>query len=230
MRFIDFEDGPLKVWEKPTGSAYVIGADVAEGLEHGDFSSAHVINCTTGLVAAHWHGKVEPDVFGQHLVNLGLFYHRALCAVEANSMGLTTLIAMRNLYYPNLFRRRTIDQVNNKQMNKLGWYTSRTSKPVMINDLATALREDELEIRCESTVAELRGFVFDPVKGDMHGSPYDDRTISLAIANQMRKFVYQPEYAPIVNDEWTLGWWEKKLDDANQSNKNWVIGSTSSRR
>ncbi|MBF0456721.1 MAG: hypothetical protein HQK99_02380 [Nitrospirae bacterium] len=31
--------GRLKIWEKPmSGHPYVIGADVAEGLEHGDFS------------------------------------------------------------------------------------------------------------------------------------------------------------------------------------------------
>lgn len=231
MQFIQFEDGPLRVWEMPTMAAYVIGADVAEGLEHGDFSSAHVINTSTGLIAAHWHGKTAPDQFGKQLAELGHFYNKALCAVEANNHGLTTLVAMRGLYYPNLYRRRTVDKITNKQTNQLGWYTSRTSKPLMIDELGIALREGELTILCEATINELRGYVLDPAKGDMHGSPFDDRVISLAIANQMRKFVYQPEYAPIVQDEWTLQWFENKLDESrNAVNDDWTLGGYSTRR
>lgn len=44
------ENGPLQVWEMPkVGTAYVIGADIAEGLEHGDYSVAWVINTRTGV-------------------------------------------------------------------------------------------------------------------------------------------------------------------------------------
>lgn len=229
MNFIEFDEGPLRVWEAPTGSAYCIGADVAEGLEHGDFSSAHVINCHTGLVSAVWHGKNAPDEFGHALSFLGSWYNRALVAVEANNHGLTTITTMRTQdHYPNLYRRRTVDKITNRQTNQLGWYTSRTSKPLMIDELGIAMREGELTIYDEATINELKGFVLDPAKGQMHGSPFDDRVISLAIANQMRKWVYQPEYAPVVNDEFTLDWWAKKIEPVSQK-KSWVIGEYSRR-
>lgn len=32
--------------------------------------------------------------------------------------------------------------------------------------------------------------------GKMHGSPHDDRVIALAIANQMVKHAYSPQYRP----------------------------------
>ena len=41
----------------------MIAADVAEGLSYGDYSSAHVIDATSGDVVAHWHGRIEPDLF-----------------------------------------------------------------------------------------------------------------------------------------------------------------------
>jgi len=46
----------------------------------------------------------------------------------------------------------------------------------------------------------------------MAGSPHDDRVISLAIANQMLKFVWLPEYdagAPVPTN--SLVWWEQFL-------------------
>ena len=43
----------------------------------------------------------------------------------------------------------------------------------------------------------------------MGGSPYDDRVMALALANQMRKYAYEPEYAPEVNDYWTVDWFAR---------------------
>lgn len=72
-------DGPLRVWRGPeAGIVYVIGADVAEGLEHGDYSSAHVIDTKTSLVVAKWHGKIAPDLFAEVLADLGWYYNCAL--------------------------------------------------------------------------------------------------------------------------------------------------------
>ena len=46
----------------------------------------------------------------------------------------------------------------------------------------------------------------------MHGSPFDDRVMSLAIANQMLKYVWLQEYQPITEPPpGTFGWFEKML-------------------
>ena len=47
----------------------------------------------------------------------------------------------------------------------------------------------------ENTIAELRTFVREE-NGKMHGSPHDDLVMALAIANQMLKHVWLPEYMP----------------------------------
>lgn len=192
------DGGSLAVWKMPEpGAMYVIGADVAFGLEHGDYSCAHVLDVRTGLVVAEWWGKADPDLFGSHvLANLGHFYNRALLGVENNNHGLTTVTALQRVKYPNLFRQR--GKLNVRKVRKtdtFGWNTNRTSKPLMINGLAAAIRDGDIRIASEGAIAELRTYVRDG-DGKTHGSPHDDRVMSLAVTVQMVTWCYLPEYKP----------------------------------
>tara|TARA_Y100001938_G_scaffold45483_1_gene63204 strand:- start:9307 stop:9501 length:195 start_codon:yes stop_codon:yes gene_type:complete len=45
----------------------------------------------------------------------------------------------------------------------------------------------------------------------MSGSPHDDRVMALALANQMRKFAYVPEYQEQVDDTFTFDWWVRQI-------------------
>lgn len=221
-------DDPLRVWVMPdSADRYVIGADVAEGLEHGDYSCAQVISVRTGQQAAMWHGHIAADEFADELSKLGRWYNQALVGVEANNHGLTTVTALRNLRYPAIYRRRTVDRVTNKPTQQFGWLTTRTSKPLMIDELAQAMKADELCIYDKRTLAEMRTFVRDD-RGRMHGSPHDDTVMAFAIANQMRKFAFVPEYREETDDYWTLDWWKR---EAEQNSKvEWTIGATNTRR
>ena len=93
----------------------------------------------------------------------------------------------------------------------LGWRTTSVSKPLAIDELNAALRDSSMLLYDAKTMAELRTFVRE-ANGKMHGSPHDDRVMSLAITNQMLKYVWLPEYRydalPAKN---TLGWWEKHI-------------------
>jgi len=100
---------------------------------------------------------------------------------------------------------------------EFGWKTTRTSKPLMIDDLSSALRNFELTIYDRHTLAELRTFVRNE-RGGMSGSPYDDRVMALALANQMRKYAYLPEYVEENDDYWTLDWFARLATDSPQTN------------
>lgn len=191
------DGGPLAVWEKPEpGQVYCIGADVAEGLIHGDYSVAQVINANTGTVVARWRGHIDPDLFGSDvLFDLGDWYNHALIGVENNNHGLTTLKALQRVNYRNIYRQRRLAQRSPQATEILGWRTTSASKPLAIDELAKALRDEELIIMDENTIAELRTFVREE-NGKMHGSPHDDLVMALAIANQMLKHVWLPEYMP----------------------------------
>ena len=203
----------LTVWADPDAmSGYVIGVDTAEGLGHGDYSCAQVLCLNTGEQVAVWHGHIPPDEFAHEIHNMALWYRDALTCVESNNHGLTTITELRHLGHPNLFRKRTLNQATTKITQEYGFKTTRTTKPLMIDELGSALRNNELALRDPYTVAELRTFVRNE-RGSMSGSPHDDRVIALALANQMRKYAYAPEFVAKVNDYWTIDWFNRLGSD-----------------
>ena len=201
----------LTVWERPERwSGYVLGVDTAEGLGHGDYSCVQVIDVKEGEQVAIWHGRIPPDELAYEVYNIGIWYGNALCCVESNNHGLTTITQLRQLGYPNLFRKRSLNKETNRMSQEFGWKTTRTSKPLMIDDLGMALKNEELMLRCKDTMAELRTFVRND-RGSMSGSPYDDRVMALALANQMRKYAFIPEYVQKADDTWTFDWWRRQV-------------------
>jgi hypothetical protein len=211
-------DGPVSIWRLPSATEdYVIGADVAEGYGHGDNSSAHVLSVQNWDVVATWHGRVPANDYGDQLNLLGRFYNTALMGVENNGPGLATISRLRHLNYPRIFRQRSADdETTHRIENKLGWTTTRKSKPKMIEDLHTALNDGSLTIPCKHTIAELLTFVRDD-RGKMQGSPHDDRVISLAIAVQMLGFAHTSEFnKPEQRPRWSRDWWSEQAKNANK--------------
>lgn len=224
-------DSPLNIYVWPdVTDAYVIGADVAEGLEHGDWSVAQVLSVRTGDQVAKYRSHVDADTFGERIAELGWYYNCALVGVESNNHGLTTITTLRHIGYPNVWRRRTLNQVWDTQTVEYGWKTTRTSKPLMIDELNQALRDREVHVYDQGTVGELRTFVRDE-KGLMHGSPHDDEVMALAVANQMRKYAHLAESMVHTSDEYTLNWWVRQAKELDRPQGEWgPIGHHNTRR
>lgn len=208
------ENGPIKLWEPPAkGARYVIGADVAEGLEYGDFSVAQVIEAKSRRVVACYHARIDSDLFGSEvLYNLGKWYNNALIGVESNNHGLSTNKALHRLGYSPLYHQRALTRSGSPQPSDvLGWRTTSITKPLAIDELNKALREGELHCFDAETHAELRSYIREG-DGKMHGSPHDDRVMSLAIATQMLKYVWLREYQPVTTPPpGTWGWMERMM-------------------
>ena len=213
LEFVPEDDGPLRIWKLPIQEdRYVIGCDVAQGMEHGDFSSAHVINARNGQVVAHWHGRIDPDLLGTDvLIPLGKWYMDALVGVESNNQGLVTLKALSRLRYHPIYMQRSPRYKKSVPTDILGWRTSQVTKPHAAGELNAALREGDLKLWCADTVAELRTFVYNE-NDRMQGSPFDDRTMSLMIANQMLPHVWLKQYEPVRQPgPGTMGYMERML-------------------
>ena len=201
----------LTVWHNPVGGhTYTAGVDTAEGLVHGDYSCIQMLDVRTGEQVACWHGHIPPDELAHEVYRMALWYNDALTCVESNNHGLTTIVQLRHLGHPNLFRKRTLNRATTKVSMEFGWKTTRTSKPLMIDDLDMALRNDELTLRDRHTIAELRTYVRNE-RGSMSGSPYDDRVMALALANEMSQYAFMPEYAPAADDYWTVDWFARMI-------------------
>lgn len=226
--------GPLDVWKRPEpNTSYVLGVDTAEGLEHGDASSIHVLEVPTGDLVAHWHGRIPADELALEVANLGWWYNTALVGVERNNHGGTVLSEMRHLHYPRLFRRRNINTVKSGPLHEYGWETNRATKPILIDGLGKALKQLDVHVHCERTMAELRTYVREATGSSvkMHGSPHDDRVMSLAIANVMLEYAFAPEFTEKKDDYMTLAWWSRMADEADAAEVDrGFIGANSVRR
>lgn len=184
---------PLNIYEWPQPyRSYVLGADVAMGLEHGDFSAAHVIRVDTGVVVAVWHGSIDPDLYGLEVARLAGYYNLALAGVEVNNHGLTTIKALQRASYPRIFQRTLQTNRIEKSTQELGFYTSHVTKPRIIDELGGAMRDGSLTIYDKGTLQELVRYVRLP-DGKTAGSPHDDRVMSLAIAWAMVPHAYDPD-------------------------------------
>lgn len=219
----------LIVWREPVSRRpYCIGVDTAEGLAHGDYSCAQVLDVRSGEQVAIWHGHIPPDTLAHEVYMLALWYNDALTCVESNNHGLTTITQLRQMGHVNLFRKRTLNVATAKVSQEFGWKTTRTTKPLLIDDLGMALRANELTIHDRYTLAELRTYTRNE-RGSMSGSPHDDRVMALALANEMRQYAFMPEYTPKVDDYWTVNWFARMVGHVDKEPAPLRVGSHSVR-
>ena len=195
-KFVKRDDGELRVWSlSKLGCEYVIGADVASGINDGDYSCADVRELPSGAQVAQWHGHIAPDLFGKVLKVLGEFYNEALICCENNNHGLATLIYLRDSYYPNIYIQKSLDDrgSNEKEQRKLGFTTTSKSKPYIIDMLSAELREGTHGIACKETILEMQTYVVES-NGSTNAISgcFDDRVMSYALSSEALRMC--PEY------------------------------------
>lgn len=203
--------GFMLVWEMPEdGEQYVIGADVSEGLEHGDKSSFDVVNKRTGKQVGHWFGLLPTKRYAKLIKHVGEWYNYAFVGVERNNHGHAVLDELRDTYpLKYLYTEEHLDrETDNEETKRIGWYTSHASKEMLISDMEDELDNEESGIRWVGTINEFYTFVRDEKgkAGGMAGS-HDDQTMSYMITRMMRA------KAPIF---------KKPSKRESSSNKHWM--------
>jgi len=175
--------GVLKVWEEPKpGSQYVVGGDVAEGLHTGNFSCLDVVDAITKKQVAQYHAKMPPDMLGIIAAWLGTRYNNAVVAVERNNHGITTIDKMVDLGYRNIYAE-TIVAPPIRTRKRYGWLTTKSSKPRIIDNLNTLMRDNPTVLACKETMEEMMFFKqFEDGSMGAEVRRSDDRVMSMAIA------------------------------------------------
>jgi hypothetical protein len=198
LTFVENNFGPLEVWALPQiGKNYCIGADVAEGLVEGDWSVAQILDEDFNHVA-RFRIKTDPDLFGLDLVRLAKFYNDAYLGVENNNHGLTTLKSIQHEEYWNIFYTKHYDKIADKMTQKMGWSTNMRTKPLMIDKLATFIREMYLSTSDELFIGECLTYIIeDNGSTNAQVGEHDDCVMAMGIALQLaiegRGEDYEPE-------------------------------------
>lgn len=207
----------VKLWDGAVpGAQYIVSGDPAEGLEHGDNSAGHILRRDTMTVVGTVVGRVDPDTFGLALVDISRMFNDAWLIVEANNHGLTTIKAVQGTEYSNVYAERSQERLGMTESRRSGWHTNIMTRPIMVDALATVIRDGSLTVPCRDTVEECTTFTINAKgKAEAQQGCRDDRVMSLALAVQghLRCPLDEP-----VPDRQELprpsSWWDEEPIDA----------------
>lgn len=191
--FTVYEDNWWTIYKEPEENGiYVMGVDTSEGVEGGDYSVAVIWDRKTGEEVAMYRRLIAPDLLGEELVKMGRKYNNALIVVEINNHGLTTLTILKQKIYPSLYFRPTkIETIGTSYSDKLGWKTTKVTRPLLIDDFAQAMRDKEIIIHSKKLLDEMMVFVYDNAN-NMISQPgfHDDCIFAAAIGFQGFKIIH----------------------------------------
>lgn len=204
IRFVPDPNGVVTIYKHPEPRRpYVLGGDTAEGGK--DYSAGQMLDNITGEQVAVWHGHSDTDLYAKQMYCFGRYYNGALEAIEMN-FDLHPIKELERLGYWHQFRRENIDDYNEPEQTKHGFRTTKITRPVIIAELVTVVRESIHLINDLETLREMLSFVRGPT-GKPEASPgkHDDLIMALAIAHQARgqqsmqlapEETYEPDYEP----------------------------------
>lgn len=175
-------------YDHDPNESYVIGVDVANGHQNGDFSVAQILDSEKRQVAI-WRGKVDARHLADVIDALGRKYNEAKIIVENNSIGFTTVTRLQHdLHYPAVWTSVQEGIENQKDTKNLGFRTTLQSKPMIIAGLQAALRLGEIEINDLITLKEMKTFIITS-SGSMEADVkcHDDCVMALALAHYIHE-------------------------------------------
>lgn len=191
VEWVDDPDGEFEKWFDPEpGCEYLVAADVAEGLEHGDFDAVVALNRHRFRVDMVFHGKVDADVLGEkHIPLMATYYGVCLAAPERNNHGMTTISHLKRVYY-NIYKEIVTDKQTDETRERLGWVTSKKTRPPLVDAIKRSVREETLTCYFRRFVDEAMNFIRHPDGKEAARNGYwDDVVMAMGIAvyihNQM---------------------------------------------
>lgn len=118
------------------GRRYVAGSDTSEGLPGCDPNGTGVLDFETGEQVAAIHGIFKPAILAAETAKLCTEYNDAYLGVERENHGHAVLQKLDDLGYRG--RRRVYEF----KKGRSGWSTNAATRPVMLENLASAIEED----------------------------------------------------------------------------------------
>lgn len=196
------DENSLWVWLMPDSTQnfrdrYIVTVDVGGVSDKADYSCIVVADRIAMLdggvpeIAACWHGHIEHDKLAWKAVDIARAYNNALLVIEANTLetegtegdNFEYILNEISGHYNNLYCRTSQQEVRQGRPRRWGFHTNSSTKPMVINFLVKALRDNLYIERCLQTTFELdlyelkeNGKEMGAVEGN-----HDDRVMATAI-------------------------------------------------
>ncbi len=194
IEFIESDSGYISIVEEPkrlqdvNGSMlchpYVIGADTAGTGE--DYFSAKIIDNASGKCVATLHKKhFDEDLFAHQLFCLGKYYHNALIGVEINYSS-HPIRVLRSLGYENLYKAKGNTRQVDCESASYGFLTTSVTRPIIISNLVTVMREDIYLETDRETLMEMSTFI---KRNDGRSAAADGAHDDLVMASAIARYI-----------------------------------------
>ena len=195
------ERGLLSVWRKAViGGRYIIGADTAWG-QSGSYSCATVFAWAVDSMeqVAEMHGRPHPDECAFEILQLHKDYNHAYMGLERAGEGqerdgesVVVVDKVMELLKECECRGRNrvfYSDYRSDSPERPGWQTDRNSRPYMLSDLQSGVRNGQVVIRSKGGHGEMMSFLRNE-KGRAQAADgaHDDRVMAYAIGWRMREF------------------------------------------
>jgi hypothetical protein len=223
VEFVDNSNGVVSVWEEPISGwnhGYCISADVAEGLEQGDYDSAGVLkrfDCEKPTKVCTIHSKQKTFEYAETLAKLGVWYGKAVIAPERNNTMGGAVIEQLFRVYRNIYFKEIFTKGYPTRTDKLGWDTTSGTKGQIIGNLSKMISTEAFIDSDEGFWNETLTFVNNDgtleAQGKSKGQKcYDDRVMMTAILLWVNGQIPLPN--PIRIKKKNEGW--RKRFDVNK--------------
>lgn len=150
------------------GHSYQVGVDTSEGVGQ-DFNAMAVYDCETGeQVAFYQNSKIQPELFAtMKVVPTARYYNNAYIVPEINNTGLAFMVGLKNTDYPldRIYHREEFDKETNEEKKVLGWRTTFSTKPLLVDNWIKLVREGQTMTRSGETLDQLPTFVYSDESG-----------------------------------------------------------------
>jgi len=181
------ERNKLKVWEFPdketkVSNRYVVVFDPQKGIsESADFGVIAVFDRFPMIfggvpeIVAEWRGRIDKDIAIWIAVQISIFYNNALLVIESNTYDSDYkeddsefIFDTISDYYDNLYSRTPADKIKEGVPVKYGFNTNRSTKPMIIGNYVSILREKGYKERSHDALNEAR--VYEQKKNGSFGA------------------------------------------------------------
>lgn len=175
IELIESPRGNLSIWmypdkEEQVSNRYVVSMDIGGRTPEADYSVIRVFD-RYGIMdggvpeaIATWLGHIDQDLLAWKGAQIAKLYNNALFIPESNSYDkgsmqaegdhFLTILDEVVKFYPNIYARTDPEKIRQGIPIKYGWHTNAASKPMMIDFLNGALRDDLYYERDERVFAE----------------------------------------------------------------------------
>lgn len=165
IHFTEDSNGILKVWALPQQTPdvienrYLVTVDIGGRSKTADYSVILVIDRYWMMfggkpeVVAEWHGHIDHDLLAWKAAQIASFYQNALLVIESNTIeskdndtdGDQSSYIFNQIadVYDNLYMRKTPEEkVQQGVVGMYGFHTNRRTKPIIIANLVSVLRDE----------------------------------------------------------------------------------------